>query len=96
MAPKISGTLFGLTDIFYSAGGFAVPILGNALVSDYSDAVSWRPLWIAVILSCLSGVHFYQNLTSTVTLHFGANEFLIIRNAESRLKDVARPVFSVL
>ena len=56
MAPKISGTLFGLTDIFYSAGGFVVPILGNALVADYSDAVSWRPLWLAVVLSCLLGI----------------------------------------
>ena len=64
MAPKISGTLFGLTDIFYSAGGFVVPILGNTLVADYSDAISWRPLWIAVILSCLLGIYLYKQQTT--------------------------------
>ena len=42
MAPKISGTLYALNSMFYSAGGFAVPILGDALVSDYRDVESWR------------------------------------------------------
>ena len=53
MAPKLAGTLHGLVDTIYSAGGFVVPIIGNALVDDYTIAVKWRPVWISVVGCCL-------------------------------------------
>ena len=68
MAPKISGTLYALNSMFYSAGGFAVPILGDALVSDYSDAESWRPLWLAVIVSCLLGILLVKSLSTFINI----------------------------
>ena len=49
MAPKMSGTLYGITDLFYSAGGFAVPIICDALVNDYAVGSQWRPVWICII-----------------------------------------------
>ena len=60
MAPKISGTLHGLVDTVYSAGGFVVPIIGNALVSDYSMAIKWRPVWISVIACCVIWLIVYN------------------------------------
>ena len=49
MAPKMSGTLYGITDLFYSAGGFAVPIICDTLVDDYGVSRQWRPVWICII-----------------------------------------------
>lgn len=49
MAPKLGGTLFGIGDLVYSAGGFAVPIICDALVKDYGVASQWRPVWMCII-----------------------------------------------
>ena len=49
MAPKMAGTLYGVADLFYSAGGFVVPLITSAIVSDYRVADQWRSVWISII-----------------------------------------------
>ena len=59
MAPNMAGSLHGLVDTIYSAGGFVVPIIGNTLVGDYSKPKEWMYVWIAVIICCFVWMFSY-------------------------------------
>ena len=86
MAPKISGTLHGLVDTVYSAGGFVVPIIGNTLVSDYSVAIEWRPVWISVIVCCVIWLIVYNCFCESKETRFsGKVQIVRVRNLDHQL-----------
>ena len=73
MAPKMAGTLFGVTDLFYSAGGFVVPLITSALVADYRDADEWRSVWILIIGFNVLYTIIYNALCKSDETEFSVN-----------------------
>ena len=70
MAPKMAGTLYGVTDLFYSAGGFVVPLITSRLVSDYRVAEQWRSVWLAIIGCSVLYVFIYIALCKSEETRF--------------------------
>ena len=45
MAPRLAGVLHGIGDACYSAGGFVVPLMINAMITDDPYLIRLRVLW---------------------------------------------------
>ena len=58
MAPRLAGVLHGIGDACYSAGGFVVPLMINAMITDDPYLISsWNIVWY-VCAAFSEGVSF--------------------------------------
>jgi len=60
MAPRLAGVLHGIGDACYSAGGFVVPLMINAMITDDPYLISsWNVVWYVCAGFSAAGVIVY-------------------------------------